>query len=84
VRTDEQINKIRARIIDPYVVENFLSESDINDLVELYESGANLEEKVNKNTGPTTLDLGNFLDHEVVEKILHRIEQHIGPFVFSG
>lgn len=84
MRTTSQIEKIKTTFQDPRVIESFLSESDINYLIDLYESSNDLnspyEGKIKKNTGPVTLDLTQFLSDAVVKNIFEKIEKEIGPY----
>lgn len=86
MRTQDQIDKIKQHIQDPYTVEEFLSTEDVAYLIELFE---NNKDNVNapavyKNTGPVTLDLKLFLDDIVINNIVTRLEQHIGPFEITA
>jgi hypothetical protein len=88
MRTDEQISKIKSYIDDPYVVEDFLSEGEVNHLVSLYENDLDhnyqYQEKIKKNTGPVTLEINAFLSDLVVKKILLEIESKIGKFEITA
>lgn len=77
MRTLEQINKIKTRIIDPYCVDNFIDQTDIDYLVHLYENTEKI--KTRKNTGPVTLDINEFSNDPIVKKVLEKIQDEIGP-----
>jgi hypothetical protein len=76
MRTQEQINKIKQHISDPYSVEHFVSEEDIVELIEIYNQGS----KTVKNTGPVTLDIKDYLDLPVFQRLLAGIKTEIGEF----
>jgi len=76
MRTQEQINLIKQHIGDPYSVEQFVSEEDINELIEIYNQGS----KTFKNTGPVTLDIKNYIDLPVFQRVLAGIKTEIGEF----
>ena len=76
MRTPEQIKKIKERVSDPYVVDHFLSNSDLLELIALYNKG----KKTHKNTGPITLDINNLLKEDVFQRVLAGIQSEIGTF----
>jgi hypothetical protein len=80
MRTLEQINSIKAKISNPYVIENFLSFNDIDYLIKLFNSQETFENKVYKNTGPITLDIKPYSEDPVVSKIIYKLVKEIGPF----
>jgi len=80
MRTKEQIDNIKKNFSDPYIVENFLTQNDINHLIDLYENGTPVQPKVYKNTGPITLNITNYLDDNVVMDIINRLKIMIGDF----
>lgn len=82
MRTQEQIDKIKKTFSDPREVSNFLSNDDIKHLINLYET--NNAHHVHKQTGPVTLDISYVLNDSVVQQILKRIEQEIGPFEITA
>ena len=76
MRSQEQINKIKQHISDPYSVEHFVSEEDIVELISIYNQGS----KTVKNTGPVTLDIKDYLDLPVFQRLLAGIKTEIGEF----
>ena len=81
MRTEKQIENIKNRIIDPYVVENFLATDEVNYLINLFES-SNSENKTYKNTGPITQNLPNLGIDPIVDRLYKRINNEIGDFEF--
>jgi len=79
MRSQEDINRIKNRITDPYEVKDFISQEDIHHLISLFEQNSD-NSKVYKNTGPITLDLFRYPDDLVIKQILIKLEKHIGPF----
>ncbi len=82
MRTQEQIDKIKQRIQDPYNIEGFLSTAEIQYLTHLFDSN---KQKINspavyKNTGPVTIDLKLFSDDVIILGIINRLKNHIGNF----
>lgn len=82
MRTQEQIDKIKKTFSEPRAVSNFLLSTEIDHLVNLYESNNNYH--VHKQTGPVTLDISYVLDDTVIQSLLKRIEQEIGPFEIAA
>ena len=80
MRNQEQINKIKSQFGEPYSVENFISQDDINELIEIYEHG----NKTHKVTGPLTVDVKDCLEHDVFKRILAGIQTEIGPFEITA
>ena len=78
MRTTEQIEKIKNRVIDPYVVKDFLTYSEIENLVRVFDD--NNEQKIHKNTGPVTLNIHPFLHYPIFQTVLKKIENEIGKF----
>ena len=61
MRNKDSLAKIKARISDPYTLENFINVEEVDHLISLYYRE---QENINspvvyKNTGPVTLDLKN-------------------------
>lgn len=81
MRTLEQINKIKQTFSDPYVVSDFITETEIGQLENIFNVA---HSKVYKNTGPITLDLRMYLNHPVVADILSKIEKQIGQFEINS
>ena len=75
MRSPEDIARIKSRIEDPYSVDNFITSEQIAYLIDLFD---NHENKIQKNTGPVTVNL-DFTD-PVVADIVLRLKQLIGPF----
>jgi hypothetical protein len=82
MRSQEEIARIKARIIDPYSIDNFLSLEDIDHLIELFESQKTQPNTVHKNTGPITLDINDYLydTDPVMSKIIVKLKEEIGEF----
>ena len=84
MRTAEQISKIKDTIQDPKIITEFLSEEDINHLINLYDNSDAVNSpyngKIKKNTGPETLDLTQFLSDTVIKNIFEKIKKEIGPY----
>jgi hypothetical protein len=76
MRTLEQINRIKNRLAPPYAVEQFLTNTEITKLIQLFENTQ--QDKVYKNTGPITLTLE--LDNPLIASIIDRIKSKIGLF----
>jgi hypothetical protein len=77
MRTLEQISQIKSRISNPYAVEDFLTPQDIAHLIVLFEQEQN---KIHKNTGPVTMDIGPYSDDPVFIKIIDKLRTELGPF----
>lgn len=84
MRTQEQVDFIKSRIQKPYSVENFLSITDVNYLIDLFESPDNEKNKVYKDTGPITLDIKPHLNDPVISKIIDNLVKEIGPFEITA
>jgi hypothetical protein len=82
MRTEEQISKIRSRVSDPYKVDNFITQDDIDQLLKIWDDHEG--DKVYKPTSPVTLDLYPYLEDDVLKKILLKIEKEIGPFAIDS
>lgn len=80
MRNIEQINQIKSRISDPYCIENFLSQEEVEHLINLYKGNTS---KIKKNTGPITLNLQLCMD-QVVKNILTRISSIIGDYEITA
>jgi hypothetical protein len=82
MRTQEQIDKIKQHIQDPYEVKDFLNTEEISYLINLFESNKNTVNSpaVYKNTGPVTLDLLLYIKDPVVASVLERLTTIIGPY----
>lgn len=84
MRTSIQIEKIKSDIIQPYAVDNFLTEHEVQHLVQLFESRDLEPAKVYKNKGPTTLDILEVMDDVVIQNVLAKISSEIGPFELTA
>lgn len=84
MRTNDQISAIKATIEEPRQIVDFISQEEINYLVNVYNSSDDLSSpyngKIKKNTGPVTLDLTQFLSDAVIKNIFEKIEKEIGPY----
>lgn len=77
MRSSEQIEKIKQRIQEPFLVKNFLTISEIQHLINLFESDEN---KIYKNTGPITLDIKKHLSDPIINNIFKNLSNHIEEF----
>lgn len=77
MRSAEQIEKIKSSISDPYSVENFISQADVDYLINLYKTHSL---KFNKRTGVNVLGIEHLLDDGVILDILEKIKSEIGDF----
>ena len=84
MRNQSQIESIKAKISDPYIIDDFLSVDDIDYLIKLFNSQEIAENKVYKNTGPITLDIEPYLEDLVVSKIIDKLVKEIGPFEITS
>jgi hypothetical protein len=84
MRNQSQIESIKAKISDPYIIDDFLSVDDIDYLIKLFNSQEMAENKVYKNTGPITLDIEPYLEDSVVSKIIDKLVKEIGPFEITS
>lgn len=88
MRTIEQIEQIKSRVSDPYVIEDFISDEEINHLINIYKSSDNSYDanvaKVYKNTGPVVLNLYNLMHDKVISNILYKIKDIIGPYEITA
>jgi hypothetical protein len=83
MRSTDQIKKIQSKISDPYSVENFLTEFEVQHLISLYENHQSTD-KIYKNTGPITLNINHYLNDEVVSSIIYRLQNYIGIFEITA
>lgn len=90
MRTTEQIEFIKSKTTDPYSVDDFLSDEEVNYLISLFENNQDdnttidSQKKIYKNTGPITLDMRKFENDIVYRTVLKRLEEYIGPFEVSN
>jgi hypothetical protein len=79
MRTPDQISQIKTTIQDPYEIKNMLTLDEVNELINIFKNHP-ADNKIYKNTGPTTLDLKSYIEHPLITKILSLIENSIGSF----
>lgn len=88
MRTVNQISKIKNTFDEPKSIINFLSQEDIDHLVNVYDNSRNTQDpyqgKIKKNTGPVTLDISMYLEDPVITKIVNSLKQHIGEFEITA
>jgi hypothetical protein len=87
MRSQEKINDIKKTIADPCHEENFLSLQEISHLERIFQSGdgeSPYSGKIQKNTGPVTLDLSKFVEDKVISSILERLKNIIGDFEITA
>jgi hypothetical protein len=89
MRTQSQIDNIKSRIIDPYSIDDFLSNEEVEYLVTIFESHSDndidpQQKKVYKNTGPITLDLRSYIEDPIISKILNKIQSVIGAYEITA
>jgi len=84
MRTTSQIEKIKSDIIQPYVVDNFLTDDEVQYLINIFESRDLEPAKVYKNTGPTTLDILEIMDDSVIQNVLTKVKNEIGDFALTA
>lgn len=77
MRTFEQIEKIKQRIKQPFLVKNFLTDAEIQHLINLFKSSKN---KIYKNTGPITLDIKKQLPDPIIKNIFKNLSNHIKEY----
>lgn len=89
MRTEKDINRIKSRFSDPYGIYGFITEEEISHLIDLFENNNaskinGYEGKVEKITGPITLNIEPFLEDPVVKKIFTKLKEHIGDFELNA
>ena len=85
MRTLEQIEKIKKNFSSPIEIKNVLTSNDLTHLLKIYESAKEKNAPlVYKNTGPITLDIKEYLDDEVVKRLLAVITDNIGKFEITA
>lgn len=84
MRSKDKISTIKTTIDEPKQVTDFISQDEINYLVDIFDFSDNLNSpykgKIKKNTGPVTLELTQFSFDPVVIDILKKIRTEIGPY----
>jgi hypothetical protein len=83
MRTSDQILKIKNTIQDPYEIKNILTAEEVNSLIEIFKNHPT-DNKIHKNTGPTTLDLQSYINDPIIIKTLSLIKNNIGPFEITA
>ena len=75
-RTPQEREIIVNNMAEPYVVKNFLSQDEINELIEIYNYRQN---KIQKHTGPVTSELKDDLNSiPVLKTIKEKIISEVG------
>lgn len=82
MRNKQVIQQIKNTISDPISSENFLSNTEINYLISLYNSFSN-DYKQSKFTGPIILNF-NFVKDKLIDVILAKIANIIGQFTVTS
>ncbi len=78
-RSDEENKIIIDNLRDPYSLENFLSQDEVNELIDLYK---NRDNKVHKNTGPVTSELkDDFETIPILKTVFEKIKNEVGDCV---
>lgn len=80
MRTPSQIEHIKSNVINPYTVDDFLTEDEVQYLINLFEYRDLEAVKVYKNTGPITLDILEVINDPIIQNILAKIKNEIGEF----
>lgn len=75
MRSAEEIVKIKSRISNPYYIENFINQQEIDHLIKLYHQNR-IHHNI-KTTGPVVLDLSRFFHDSVVESLVARLKQQL-------
>jgi hypothetical protein len=83
MRTPEQISQIKTTVQDPYEIKNILTVEEVNCLIEIFKNHPT-DNKIHKNTGPTTLDLQSYINDPIIIKTLSLIKNNIGPFEITA
>lgn len=88
MRTREQIDRIKFHIENPYAIDGFISDTEIEHLIKIYDESQFHNDpyrgKIKKNTGPVTLDLSLFVDNEIISAIISRLKEKIGNFEITA
>ena len=83
MRTPDQILQIKTTVQDPYEIKNILTVEEVNCLIEIFNNHS-ADNKIHKNTGPTTLDLQSYINDPIIIKTLSLIKNNIGPFEITA
>ena len=65
-------------------MDNFVTQKEIEHLIDLYDCVDPHQPKVYKNTGPVTLDIHKYLNDPVVNNIIERLKLSIGNFEITS
>jgi len=84
MRSSEQIENIKKNISEPFVIKDFLNTEDILHLINLFSKTEVNPVKVYKNTGPITVDIRQFANDLVIEKIFEKLFDHIGNYELTA
>jgi hypothetical protein len=78
MRSQKDIDQIKSNFSAEYTVEGFLTDAEIENLISIFDNNSDL--KIQKNTGPVTLDLKHFKDNPTIVSLLTSLKSHIGNF----
>jgi hypothetical protein len=82
MRSETEQQEIKNLLSEPVSLENFLSDEEINSLIDIFEKTSN-ESKIFKNTGPITLNIDFTI--EPFKSLLNRFAPVLGDFdLISG
>lgn len=85
MRTADQIEKIKSRFSDPVLIENVLSDQELNHLIKLFETAEDKNAPlVYKNTGPVTLDIKHYINDPVILQLMRKIKSTIGEIEIAA
>lgn len=78
MRTQQDKDIITSNISDPWIIENFLSKNDIDLLIKFFYTSP---DKIQKSTGPLTLDITQTeLSHEPFKSVIDKLHTILGEF----
>ena len=75
-RPQDQTDKLLSNLSDTIILKDFITEDDIDKLVDIYKQYSALA--VSKNTGPTTVITRHFKDDPAFVAIFERIQNQLG------
>lgn len=88
MRTTEKIQQIKNNFTDPRSIINFISQSDIQYLIDLFRSTDShnipYAQIIKKNTGPITLNLNLFSKDVVLQNLFEKLKKEIGNFEITA
>jgi len=84
MRTCQEIEYIKKEISEPYCIQNFLDNQEVDSLISLFNAQKIEQNKIYKNTGPITLDINSYSNLEIIKKIFLKIEKHIGTYEITA